>query len=336
MTAAESTAHPDREGVGLRTWAVQTERLKVCPQCGGADLEDWAWAHDRLHATTLQRFQYSRCATCTLIFLALRPVEAEMAAFYTDGYGPYHTPTEASARPRAGRLKSLQRRVARWTHAAWPDGSLARLEAFYTPPRPEAAVLDFGCGSGQFLDTARARGWSRTIGVDTPQVAARLRASTHEVYVAGPHVWEAFADGSLDVVRLFHSLEHLYRPREALVEAYRVLRRGGRLHLGLPNPEGLSARLFGARWWGLECPRHLMLFPKQLIVEVLSALGFEAVEVIDQPSSKDLLRSLGFLLVDLGCLEPKAITVLASPALPLAWTATLGIADRFHVLARKP
>ncbi len=50
----------------------------------------------------------------------------------------------------------------------------------------------------------------------------------------------ACAAGSADVVTMFHVIEHLYHPMEALREAHRILREGGRLIITTDNAQMLT------------------------------------------------------------------------------------------------
>ena len=65
----------------------------------------------------------------------------------------------------------------------------------------------------------------------------------------------------LQVVALWHVVEHLPDPMETLEAAAAALSPGGILVLGTPNPAALQFSLFRARWAHLDAPRHLQLIP---------------------------------------------------------------------------
>jgi SAM-dependent methyltransferase len=85
-----------------------------------------------------------------------------------------------------------------------------------------------------------------------------------------------------DAVTLWDVLEHVHEPRATLAEAARLLRPGGALILGLPNPDSLEARLLGPHWVGWDLPRHLNLFRPPLLRAQLARLGMP-VERISSP-----------------------------------------------------
>lgn len=54
--------------------------------------------------------------------------------------------------------------------------------------------------------------------------------------VMGDALKMPFRDESFDAVCMFELIEHLWEPRKLMVEAHRVLRKGGRIYLSTPNP----------------------------------------------------------------------------------------------------
>jgi hypothetical protein len=90
---------------------------------------------------------------------------------------------------------------------------------------------------------------------------------------------------------MFHVLEHLPDPREALAYAGGLLKPGGSLILQVPNAASFQARLFGPRWYGLDVPRHLINFTPQSLVLLLEQAGFSG-KVVRRFSVRDNPASL--------------------------------------------
>jgi len=63
-----------------------------------------------------------------------------------------------------------------------------------------------------------------------------------------------------DVVRIWHTLEHVPNPRDVVLEAVRLLKPGGLLVIGVPNAGGWMARSWRSLWFDLDLPRHLWHF----------------------------------------------------------------------------
>ena len=117
---------------------------------------------------------------------------------------------------------------------------------------------------------------------------------------------------------------------------------GARLHVALPNPAGWTARLFRSTWHGLDCPRHAVLYPPRTLAALLRDEGFSTVEIVQEPLTKDHLRSWGYVLESLGMMRSggaesvrnvRALRRIAS--IPGTLAVATGRADRIHALARR-
>jgi SAM-dependent methyltransferase len=114
-------------------------------------------------------------------------------------------------------------------------------------PRAEGRVLELGIGMGlnlRFYDPARVR---EVLGVDpSPELRARAEAADRDSRLSvrvedGTAEALPFDDGSFDTVVCTFTLCSVHTPPDALVEARRVLKPGGRLlfceHGLAPDPE---------------------------------------------------------------------------------------------------
>lgn len=331
--SGETTAFPAATGIG-------TETLGRCPVCDGESIAAWCTGFDRLHDRPADRFVYSRCRTCDVLFESTRPVEEQIFKAYPSEYAPHRSPHAPSPRRRRKGSAALGRLAGRVLgQPAFQDAVRGHLGS----PKDGEVVLDYGCGAGKFLDQMARRG-CRTIGIDfSPQVLEIVRRNGHEAYLAGEDAWRAFPDGSIDLVRMNHVVEHLYEPRAVLRTVLAKMRPQGRLHIAVPNPDGLSARLFRSMWHGLDCPRHVILYPPRTLVRLLEEVGFENVRAVAEPLSKDFVRSWGYLAYRAGLLRHARIEGLIhsgslqlAAALPCRIAARVGMADRFQVVARRP
>ena len=318
---------------------VEHEVLTACPLCHGARWQRWRTGYDRSHLISRQRFEYARCRSCAVVFEQVRPPEHEAERFYpTTYYGP-RAPAEARRLTRVARgLARVNRSVAR----RLPDPLPTRLGAAYVPPRRGAVLLDYGCGSSTFLDGARERGWA-TVGADiSDDVLSGVRAKGHLSLAASLEGLEELGDRSLALVRLNHVIEHLYRPKEVLSLLARKLELGGVLHVATPNPDSWGGRIFHSCWLGLDCPRHVLLYPPPTLGRLLHELGFTRVEMYHEVLTKDLARSIGHLLYAVGALPHSRILSMADRqwlelalAVPARLAAYRGASDRFHCFATK-
>ena len=338
-----------------------TEMLNSCPNCQSKSNRFWCQGHDRLYELSQQEFIYSRCQNCNLIFLALRPVETEIHNFYPKNYQPYQSKKEHknSSNLNLSRdklqeenqfsptiLQKIVTKSKKLSKSAltnlFPETYKQQLQEFYQPPEAGSTLLDFGCGSELFLNNARERGWN-TIGIDfSPQSVEQVRANGHQALLMSSQVWDEIEDESLDCVRMNHVLEHLYDPQKKLQAIYAKMKPGGTLHIGVPNPYSITSRIFRSKWWGLECPRHIMLYSPTLLKKILASMGFSEIKLLQPTITKDFLRSCGYVLYDLGLISHDQIAkmaqrrYLAALVYPLARLAVaFGVSDRHDVICIK-
>lgn len=112
--------------------------------------------------------------------------------------------------------------------------------------RKEERVLDVGCGSGWLLTDLARSGLRNLFGLDIwrGQYLKRKASRAYRgVFVEGDAYHLPFADACVDVVFMTELLEHLESPDEALRDAARVLKPGGRLLVTVPWREKIHYTL---------------------------------------------------------------------------------------------
>ena len=280
MTTFSMSADAQRE--------FQIERLASCPLCGSSDARRFASSSDRLMGLSAPVFRYTQCGVCEGIYQSERPTEATIAAFYTQSYGPY------VARKKPPKILDLPHKIA-MKAAHWITGqdAVAAEIASIHGKRLESGgvILDFGCGYGALLDKYRKRFGCETIGADfNADVLAGVAARGHRA-VQASDVDTVIPRASVDLVVMNHVLEHLYAPADTLRALKRAMQPGAVIDIATPNPVGLSSKTFGAHWFGLDAPRHIILFAPSVAAELLRTCGFHDVRVIGKPVTKDYLRS---------------------------------------------
>ena len=336
---------------------LQIETITKCPLCGNRDLKLWRKGKDLLLGVSSQRFLYVRCSDCDLVILSNRPTPDSIGLFYPENYHPYSDPlaTAESQKRRVSPVErfleiidtrafqNFRRKLLERVERRYPDQVIPAMQSFYKPPKRGAVLLDFGCGSVWFLNRQRDTRWN-TIGMDfKEELVAQVRREGHRGILVSDSGWREIENESVDAVRMNHVLEHLYEPMEVLSQLFAKLKPGGMIHIAVPNPYGISARLFRSRWFSLEAPRHLMIYSPAGLKRVLSGLGFVDIQVLHERTPKDFSRSAGYVLRGLGLLNPNLVQAMGDEPVLNSWFAPLlslaggkGYGDRIHAFARKP
>src|SRR5688500_3265431 len=156
---------------------------------------------------------------------------------------------------------------------SWP--AWARAISYLLPP---GDVADLGCGDG-YLTIEAARWARKVVAIDrSPEMLVRGKAPAKRRGVSNI-VWKRgeleqlpLEDESIDVAVLPQALHHAVEPSEALAEAFRILRPGGKLLvLDLrQHDQGWVKEAFGDRWLG---------FKDADLKKMLAAARFRGVQI---------------------------------------------------------
>lgn len=174
------------------------------------------------------------------------------------------------------------RRAALWTHVR--TLGLA----------PGARVLEIGAGDGRLLEALARRGHD-VAGIEPSSAAGRARARGLDVGRTTLAAAE-LEPRSVDAVVLWHVLEHIAEPREALAHAAVALRAGGSVVAVVPNLASLQARLGGDRWFHQDVPRHAVHYTPDGLERLFARAGLAPVRRRAFVPDQDLLGMTQTLL----------------------------------------
>jgi 2-polyprenyl-3-methyl-5-hydroxy-6-metoxy-1,4-benzoquinol methylase len=240
-----------------------------CPICGIDHAELFCEAPDRFYANSVRLYSIRRCRQCGMIYLNPRPPEAGSGQFYEHvEYLPFAS--LSSNRSLTTRLYDLLRRAnLRWKRSAVTKFWQSRKSNLPAAGRGFASLLDAGCGTGEFPATMKEAGW-QVEGLERDARAAAWAREHHQIPVATGGVEQlAASTQQYDVITLWHVLEHLYHPGQALEIIAGRLRENGVLLIAVPNIAGIDARVYKSNWVALDSPRHLNHFS----LDTLARLG---------------------------------------------------------------
>ena len=230
----------------------------ACGLCGGGAftvLEDGDDPHRVL-----------QCRSCSFVFVHPALALSQLSRHYDENY---YEEWIGPQKPR---------RVKMWNR---------RLEGIERRRRP-GRLLDVGCGTGQFLQIARERGW-KIEGTELSPFAARYAAKrTGAAIFCGDLGKAAFAEKSFDVVTIWHVLEHMADPWRCLAEARKILKDDGLLVVAVPNVDDRVNRLV----YRIVKGQRLRLFSKD--DRELHLCHFSAATL------RDLLAQTGFACLSVG------------------------------------
>lgn len=122
-------------------------------------------------------------------------------------------------------------------------------------------LLDIGAGTGDFLLVAKNNGWE-TLGTE-PSEKARAIATGKGVSIIDATC--SLDNHSIDIITMWHVLEHVPDLENQIRELKRLLKPNGTLLVAVPNFKSYDAKHYGNFWAAYDVPIHFWHFSKTAI-----------------------------------------------------------------------
>jgi len=247
------------------------EELKGCLVCGAEDSLRKKFLLLTDHSLTGDRFSISKCDSCEALLTDPRPNPSEIGKYYD-------FPEYISHRDDApGLINRIYQLARRWTTRQ----KTALMNEVSDPSTGDRSILDYGCGTGYFLQTAKEAGW-RVEGVEL-NLQARTAASERIGQEIASEIDELPAARSYKVITLWHVLEHVHTLSETVEKLLDRLAENGTMLVAVPNPLSLDAETYGEWWAAYDVPRHLYHFTPRSIALLAERHQAQVVRRIGQP-----------------------------------------------------
>ncbi len=206
-----------------------------------------------------ETFYLVKCGRCGLVFLNPRPQPEFMALHYEeDNYQPHQLADESFFDKIYKFLRNWNIRYKRYL-----------IERYFR----NVSLLDFGCGSGEFLLAMKNSGW-QVSGVES---APKARTITKNLMLNVKDNIEGF-DNKFDVITLWHVLEHIYDLHNLIENLKARLKNDGIIVVAAPNLRCIDAQKFGPNWAAYDAPRHLCHFSPKEIYKIFKMYDLHIID----------------------------------------------------------
>ncbi len=216
-----------------------------CPLCGAGSIVVLHECIDFL--VTGKQFPVCICSSCSFVFTNNYPEEQESAGYYQSEKYISHSDTKEGL---MNKLYHLTRKLMLSTKFRL----LMKVAGLKS-----AAVLDVGSGTGYFPMYLNNRGWLCQ-GIEISREAREFAQFKNDLSLLAPEAINDLKSGSMDIITMWHTLEHFFNPREYLDSAYRILKKEGLLVIAVPNHLSYDAEKYLDSWAAWDVPRHLWHF----------------------------------------------------------------------------
>nr|WP_294782764.1 class I SAM-dependent methyltransferase [uncultured Flavobacterium sp.] len=137
-------------------------------------------------------------------------------------------------------------------------------------------ILDIGAGTGDFLLTAKNDGWE-TIGVEPSDRAKNIAKQKGISFVEEISTLE---NQSLDLITMWHVLEHVPNLEEQIQELKRLLKPTGTLIIAVPNYKSFDAKHYETFWAAYDVPIHFWHFSKKSIQVLFERVDMKLEKIL--------------------------------------------------------
>lgn len=141
----------------------------------------------------------------------------------------------------------------------------------------EKTLLDIGCGTGDFLETAFKNNW-KVFGIEPNQQARTVANNKVKDSVFETNQLLKFKPHSFDIITLWHVLEHLPNLEEQVSIFKTLLKPNGTLIIAVPNYKSYDAKYYKAFWAAYDVPRHLWHFNRDSMSNLISKFNFKIIK----------------------------------------------------------
>lgn len=230
----------------------------ACPVCGEKEFTPFITCKD--HTVSNEEFQIVSCGSCSFKFTNPRPDDTELGRYYQSEDYISHSDT------KKGLISRLYHRVRTRTLKQ----KLEMIGHYVS----RGTILDYGCGTGYFLDYCVRNGW-KGFGME-PDKGARKIAFESGLNVSENKtiLEQKTADLKFNAITLWHVLEHVTDLEATITFLKSKLMRDGVLIIAVPNHLSYDAKHYGQHWAAYDVPRHLYHFEPATIEDMMKRQGF--------------------------------------------------------------
>ncbi len=236
------------------------EKLDVCPACKHPKFNNYLICED--HTVTGESFALVQCSNCSLIFTNPRPSLDSLGKYYA------HVDYISHSNSTRGLLHMAYKLVRQVT--------LRRKRLLIEKYVPTGHLLDFGCGTGHFLQHCQKNQWL-IHGVEIDD-QTRARAQSRLGITLDADL--SLRKDKYDAITAWHVIEHVYDLKGTLKTLRKRLKKDGYLFVALPNPSSQDALHYKSHWAGYDVPRHLYHFTPESFIRLIKKHRFLHVDTL--------------------------------------------------------
>lgn len=228
---------------------------------------------DFFYRTTSKKFNLYICESCSIERIWPIPKSDEIDSFYPKTYYSFNMKENAFTKVKRVMAEYYYKRSLTLV-IAWFFNQLLFL-GLLLKNRNNNNFLDIGCGDGHDVELMKKYGWN-AYGFEIGEKKDNFQSS---IFFRNSIEDLSLENIKFDYIRIWQVLEHVGEPDVFLHKIRQLLSEKGQVIIGIPNTNGLWAKIFGQFWFGRDVPRHLFNYNNKNIKLILEKHNFKVVKI---------------------------------------------------------
>ncbi len=242
-----------------------TEKLSVCPICDNSN--EGLFLEGLDFFLTKEKFRIIECGTCGFRYTNPRPTEASSGRYYqSEEYISHDTGKRGLITTLYGIARYFTLRSKFGIVKHYSQGNF---------------ILDFGCGTGEFLNYCQQKGY-RCTGVEPSEKARTFAEKNYKLDVKADFLNGIETTRRFDCITLWHVLEHIHQLDDTLKKLTLLLNPDGILVVALPNSNSYDANHYKEFWAAYDLPRHIYHFTRESLIALAEKYNLTCQKIIPQ------------------------------------------------------
>ena len=234
-----------------------------CPSCESKDSQPFLDVQDFRYSSHV--FPIHACKACGLHYTKWLPSASEIGAFYkSESYDSHRLDNNSLI----SRLYRFVRKINIRNKVSWVRRYVK-----------SGTVVDYGCGLGHFLGALIDAGYQAR-GFEIDEDVRVLAKSELGLSLEPLESFSDLSDASVDVITMWHVLEHVYDLKKDFEVVVSKIKSGGTLMIAVPNFRSYDGQYYAKYWEAYDVPRHLYHFDKESLINFVEPFGLRLSESI--------------------------------------------------------
>lgn len=236
------------------------KKVEECPICDNKSFTNFIVAQD--HLVSQDSFAISECTKCKFKMTSPRPMDEELHKYYQSENYISHTGKGNNI------INSIYKIVRNYT--------IAQKYKFIKDRVKKGSILDFGCGTGDFLKYFQKKGWIIR-GIEPNNEARKIASEKTNIEIYSKLIKDK---SKYTAITLWHVLEHIPDINQTLELLKTKLDKKGRIFVAVPNCNSLDAQHYSQYWAAYDLPRHLYHFTPDTMKKLMKKHNLKIKEIL--------------------------------------------------------